>query len=44
MKISDMILGVNIIHRKVTVMSINGAKGVRGCSEIPAGVLGGGPH
>ena len=34
-----MIPGVNIIVGKVSVASINGAGGVWGCFETPAGVL-----
>ena len=42
MQISDMIPGVNIISRKVSVASVNEARGSEGCSETSVGVLRGG--
>ena len=47
MQISDMIPGVNIIGRKVSIVSNNsagwgGLGGSGGCSETPAGVSRGG--
>ena len=38
MQLSHMISGVNIIGRKVSVASVNGAGG-SGCSETPVGPL-----
>ena len=40
MQISDMIPGVNIIGGKVSIVSVNGAWGIWGCSETSTGILG----
>ena len=37
MQISDLMPGVNIIGRKVSIASINWAEGSEGCSGTPAG-------
>ena len=39
MQVSDMILVVYIISRKMSIASVNRAGGVWGCSETPAEVL-----
>ena len=39
MQLSHMIPGVNTISSKLSVVRVNGAGGVWGCSETPAGPL-----
>ena len=38
---TNMSPGVNIINRKASIVSINGAGGSGGCSERSVGILGG---